>query len=164
MALSANQIKARRMLANQRASFKHQFETSSQMTDTLKEKVLDMDQVRVDRLERIMGSIKLNTACPGNDIDSDFDVPSMEECMRRCARMHYCRAVSYTPWANSKRCSYKRACSNFETKKDVQIAFMDSAALAADKLKRKTRSCFYGNGEGYIGDVSQAATGERCSS
>ena len=136
----------------------------TQMTDQLKNKVLDMDQVRLDRFERIEGSQKNNTACPGNDIDSEFDVPSLEECMRRCAQMHYCRAVSYTPWANSKRCSYKRACSNFEAKQGVHIAFMDGTTLAADKLKRKTRTCFYGNGEGYIGDVSQTATGEKCSS
>ena len=123
-----------------------------------------MDQVRVDRFERISGTIKKNTACPGNDIRSDYDVPTMEECMRRCARMHYCRAAVYTPWANSKRCSFKTACNKLETKKDHQAAVIDGVKLNEDKSKRKTRSCLYGNGQGYIGDVSRTAGGEKCSS
>ena len=134
----------------------------TQMTPELKNKVKEMDQVRMDREDRFT-NMEENRDCPGNDLDQEVLVPSVEECIRRCARMHSCRAVAYVPF-QANRCYYKSSCSNRKDYTGITIAWMDSDAIAADKLTRKTKTCIYGNGQNYEGDVSVTKYGVQCSS
>ena len=133
----------------------------TQMTPELKEKVQELDQIRVDREDRFT-NIEENKDCPGADLDQEH-VPTLEECIRRCARMHSCRAVAFVPFQANK-CYYKSSCNNRKDYTGITIAWMDSDALSADKLTRKTKTCIYGNGQNYEGDVSVTRYGDKCSS